>query len=83
MRQSFSIWKAVPEYGQGKRPEKAGEAEIKKVQIFTNVYQKFEDFEAKPFTKVIKNLYNARRKHCMGKPYPYGAPSYIHCVTEG
>ena len=54
MRQSFSIWKAVPEYGQGKRPEKAGGAEIKKVQIFTNLYQKFEDFEAKPFTKVIK-----------------------------
>lgn len=54
MRQSFSIWKAVPEYGQGKRREKVGEAEIKKVQIFTNVYQKFEDFEAKPFTKVIK-----------------------------
>ena len=54
MRQSFSIWKAVPEYGQGKRPEKAGGAKIKKVQIFTNVYQKFEDFEAKPFTKVIK-----------------------------
>lgn len=54
MRQSFCIWKVVPEYGQGKRPEKAGEAEIKKVQIFTNLYQKFEDFEAKPFTKVIK-----------------------------
>lgn len=54
MRQSFSIWKAVPEYGQGKRPEKAGGAKIKKVQIFTNLYQKFEDFEAKPFTKVIK-----------------------------
>lgn len=54
MRQSFFIWKVVPEYGQGKRPEKAGEAKIKKVQIFTNLYQKFEDFEAKPFTKVIK-----------------------------
>ena len=54
MRQSFFIWKVVPEYGQEKRPEKAGKAEIKKVQIFTNVYQKFEDFEAKPFTKVIK-----------------------------
>ena len=37
-----------------KGPEKAGEAELKRVQIFTNVYQKFEDFEAKPFTKVIK-----------------------------
>ncbi len=54
MRQSFSIWKAVPEYGQGTRPETAGEAELKKGQIFTNLYQKFEDFEAKPFTKVIK-----------------------------
>ena len=29
-------------------------AKLKKVQIFTNLYQKFEDFEAKPFTKVIK-----------------------------
>lgn len=42
----------------GIRPgEKAGEsggAKLKKVQIFTNLYQKFEDFEAKPFTKVIK-----------------------------
>lgn len=28
--------------------------EHKKDQFFTNVYQKFEDFEAKPFTKVIK-----------------------------
>lgn len=28
--------------------------EHKKDQIFTNVYQKFEDFKAKPFTKVIK-----------------------------
>lgn len=54
MRQSFFIWKDVPEYDQGKRPEKAGEAELKRVQIFTNLYQKFEDFEAKPFTKVIK-----------------------------
>lgn len=54
MRQSFFIWKVVPEYGQGKRPEKAGGAKLKKVQIFTNLYQKFEDFEAKPFTKVIK-----------------------------
>lgn len=25
MRQSFSIWQAVPEYDQGKRPEKVGE----------------------------------------------------------
>jgi len=54
MRQSFFICKVVPEYGQGKRPEKVGEAELKRVQIFTNLYQKFEDFEAKPFTKVIK-----------------------------
>lgn len=30
MRQSFCIWKAVPEYDQGKRPEKVGGAKIKK-----------------------------------------------------
>ena len=44
MRQSFFLWKAVPEYGQGKRPEKVGGAKIKKDQIFTNVYQKFGRF---------------------------------------
>lgn len=33
--------------------KKVGE-EHKKGQFFTNVYQKFEDFKAKPFTKVIK-----------------------------
>ncbi len=39
---------------RGKGRRKWGGAKIKKVQIFTNLYQKFEDFEAKPFTKVIK-----------------------------
>ena len=66
--------------------EKAGESGGAKIksQIFTNLYQKFEDFKGKnPLQVVIKICIMPEGKHCMGKPYPYGAPSYLYCVTEG